>query len=46
MEDVLSCMYLFTEWKPEIIEQIWDNFIPEKIRYLIHTSLTINIDQF
>ena len=32
MEDVLSCMYLFSEWKPDIIESIWSDFVPEKIR--------------
>ncbi|KAL3284944.1 hypothetical protein HHI36_019075 [Cryptolaemus montrouzieri] len=35
MEDVLSCSYLVTEWKPEIIKEVWNNFIPAKIRMAI-----------
>jgi insulysin len=35
MEDVLSCMYLFSEWKPDIIETIWKDFVPEKIRIVV-----------
>lgn len=32
MEDILSVHYIFTEWEPELIEQIWNEFVPDKVR--------------
>ncbi|XP_044760344.1 insulin-degrading enzyme [Coccinella septempunctata] len=35
MEDVLSCNLVVTEWKPEAIEEVWDDLVPSKIRVAI-----------
>lgn len=35
MEDVLSYMYLISEWQPEVIERVWNDFTPEKLRVLV-----------
>ncbi|XP_019877386.1 insulin-degrading enzyme isoform X4 [Aethina tumida] len=35
MEDILSVHYIFTEWEPELIEQIWNEFVPDKVRLAV-----------
>lgn len=32
MEHVLNAHYMLSEWRPDLIEQIWSNFVPEKVR--------------
>uniref|UniRef100_A0AAR5Q891 Insulin-degrading enzyme n=1 Tax=Dendroctonus ponderosae TaxID=77166 RepID=A0AAR5Q891_DENPD len=32
LEDVLYANYMLSEWKPDLIEEVWDNFDPEKAR--------------
>lgn len=32
MEDVLSANYMLTEWRPDLVEDSWKNFVPEKVR--------------
>lgn len=33
MEHILCANYLLSEWEPEVIERIWSNFVPDKVRY-------------
>ncbi|XP_066145097.1 insulin-degrading enzyme isoform X3 [Euwallacea fornicatus] len=35
LEDVLCAHYMLTDWKPELIEQIWNDLVPEKVRLAV-----------
>ncbi|CAG9815290.1 unnamed protein product [Phaedon cochleariae] len=32
MENILCANYMLSDWQPEMIEKIWNNFVPEKVR--------------
>ncbi|XP_056631781.1 insulin-degrading enzyme isoform X2 [Diorhabda carinulata] len=32
MEDVLYANYMLNEWRPDLVEDTWKNFVPEKVR--------------
>lgn len=32
MEHVLCANYMLSEWKSELIEKVWSNFVPDKVR--------------
>lgn len=34
MEHILCANYILSEWQPDVIQRLWDNFVPEKVRYL------------
>ncbi|KAG5874566.1 hypothetical protein JTB14_019568 [Gonioctena quinquepunctata] len=35
MEHILCANYMLSDWQPHLIEKIWDNFVPEKVRITI-----------
>lgn len=33
LEEVLSANYLLTDWRPDLIEAVLKDLVPEKVRY-------------
>ncbi|KAF7268841.1 hypothetical protein GWI33_018185 [Rhynchophorus ferrugineus] len=35
LTDILSSHYMLNEWRPDLVEKVWDNMIPENIRITV-----------
>ncbi|XP_030755591.1 insulin-degrading enzyme [Sitophilus oryzae] len=35
LEDILSASYLVNEWRPDLVEDVWNNLTPEKARLAV-----------
>ncbi|KAJ8935785.1 hypothetical protein NQ314_012635 [Rhamnusium bicolor] len=35
MENVLCANYMLSEWEPELVEKVWNNFVPDNIRIAV-----------
>ncbi|XP_028137935.1 insulin-degrading enzyme isoform X1 [Diabrotica virgifera virgifera] len=32
MEDILSANYMLREWRPDLVESVWNSFVPDNVR--------------
>ncbi|XP_018580177.1 insulin-degrading enzyme [Anoplophora glabripennis] len=35
MEHILYANYMLSEWEPELVEKVWSNFVPDKVRIAV-----------